>query len=139
MKMREGIDALSTMGLDPVEVLILPRMLALLLALPMLAFVGDLAALVGGGLMATTYGGMSPAAFMQRLQEAISLTHFKVGIIKAPFMALAIGVIAAMEGLKVGGSAESLGARTTASVVKSIFLVIVLDGVFAMFFAAIGM
>ena len=139
MKMREEVDALTTMGLDPVEVLILPRILALVIALPMLAFIGDMAALLGGGLMAVTYGDMSGPAFLQRLQEAISLTHFKVGIIKAPFMALAIGVVAAMEGMKVEGSAESLGQRTTASVVKSIFLVIVLDGLFAMFFASIGM
>jgi phospholipid/cholesterol/gamma-HCH transport system permease protein len=139
MKMREEIDALSTMGLDPVEILVLPRILALILALPMLAFIGDMAALAGGGLMAMSYGGMSFPAFLQRLQEAISLTHFKVGMIKAPFMALVIGVVAAMEGLKVGGSAESLGLRTTASVVKSIFLVIVLDGLFAIFFASIGM
>ncbi len=139
MKMREEIDALSTMGFDPVEVLILPRIVALVLALPILAFLGAMAALVGGGLMASAYGGMSPAAFIVRLREAISLTHFEVGMIKAPFMALAIGVVAAMEGLKVGGSAESLGLRTTASVVKSIFLVIVLDGLFAIFFASIGM
>ena len=139
MKMREEIDALSTMGFDPVEVLILPRIVALALALPILAFLGAMAALVGGGLMASAYGGMSPAAFIVRLREAISLTHFEVGMIKAPFMALAIGVVAAMEGLKVGGSAESLGLRTTASVVKSIFLVIVLDGLFAIFFASIGM
>ena len=139
MKMREEIDALSTMGHDPIEVLVLPRVAALVLALPMLAFLGAMAALLGGGLMATTYGGMSVSAFLARLQEAISLVHFKVGMIKAPFMALAIGVVAAMEGFKVGGSAESLGLRTTASVVKSIFLVIVLDGLFAMFFASIGM
>jgi phospholipid/cholesterol/gamma-HCH transport system permease protein len=74
-----------------------------------------------------------------RLKEAISVTHFKVGMIKAPFMALAIGVVACSEGLRVKGSAESLGLQTTTSVVKSIFLVIVLDGLFAIFFAAIGM
>ncbi len=139
MKMREEIDALSTMGRDPIEVLVLPRVTALVLALPMLTFLGMMAALLGGGLMATTYGGMSLQAFIYRIQDSITTTHFQVGIIKAPFMALAIGVIAAMEGLKVGGSAESLGLRTTASVVKSIFLVIVLDGLFAMFFASIGM
>ena len=76
---------------------------------------------------------------VEKRQEAISLTHFKVGMIKAPFMALAIGVVAAVEGLKVKGSAESLGLQTTTSVVKSIFLVIVLDGLFAIFFASIGM
>jgi phospholipid/cholesterol/gamma-HCH transport system permease protein len=139
MKMREEIDALRTMGFDPVEVLILPRIAALVCALPILAFLGAMAALYGGGLVAWLYGGMSPAVFLARLREAISLTHFEVGMIKAPFMALAIGVVACSEGLKVKGSAESLGLQTTASVVKSIFLVIVLDGVFAMFFASIGM
>ena len=139
MKMREEIDALTTMGLDPVAVLILPRILALVIALPILAFLGSLAALYGGGLVAWLYGGMSPAIFIARLHEAVSVTHFEVGIIKAPFMALVIGLVAACEGLRVRGSAESLGQQTTASVVKSIFLVIVLDGLFAVFFASIGM
>jgi phospholipid/cholesterol/gamma-HCH transport system permease protein len=139
MKMREEIDALSTMGLDPVEVLILPRIVALVLALPILAFIGSMAALYGGGLVAWFYGGMSPAIFIARLHEAVSVTHFEVGMIKAPFMALVIGVVASSEGLRVQGSAESLGRQTTTSVVKSIFLVIVLDGAFAVFFASIGM
>ena len=139
MKMREEIDALCTMGLDPVSVLILPRVLALVVALPILAFLGSMAALYGGGLVAWLYGGMSPAIFIARLREAVSITHFEVGLLKAPFMALAIGLVAACEGLKVKGSAESLGLQTTESVVKSIFLVIVLDGVFAVFFASIGM
>jgi phospholipid/cholesterol/gamma-HCH transport system permease protein len=139
MKMREEIDALSTMGLDPVSVLILPRILALIVVLPILAFLGSMAALYGGGLVAWLYGGMSPAIFIARLRDAVSVTHFEVGILKAPFMALVIGLVAACEGLKVKGSAESLGQQTTASVVKSIFLVIVLDGLFAVFFASIGM
>jgi phospholipid/cholesterol/gamma-HCH transport system permease protein len=139
MKMREEIDALSTMGLDPVEVLILPRIIALVCALPILAFIGAMAALYGGGLVAWSYGGMSPATFIARLHEAVSVTHFEVGMIKAPFMALVIGIVASSEGLRVKGSAESLGKQTTISVVKSIFLVIVLDGVFAVFFASIGM
>ncbi|MGE0626848.1 MAG: ABC transporter permease [Hyphomicrobiaceae bacterium] len=139
MKMREEIDALQTMGLDPVAVLILPRILALVIALPILTFLGMMAALYGGGFVAWTYGGMSPNIFISRLHEAISITHFEVGLIKAPFMALIIGIVACAEGLKVRGSAESLGLRTTASVVKAIFLVIVLDGLFAMYFAAIGM
>jgi phospholipid/cholesterol/gamma-HCH transport system permease protein len=139
MKMREEIDALSTMGLDPVEVLILPRVVALVFALPILAFIGSMAALYGGGLVAWFYGGMSPATFIARLHEAVSVTHFEVGIIKAPFMALMIGIVASSEGLRVKGSAESLGKQTTISVVKSIFLVIVLDGIFAVFFASIGM
>lgn len=139
MKMREEIDALRTMGLDPVAVLILPRVLALVIALPALTFLGMMAALYGGGLVAWIYGDMNPEIFVARLREAISITHFKVGMIKAPFMALVIGVVACSEGLKVQGSAESLGLKTTASVVKSIFFVIVLDGLFAMYFAAIGM
>jgi len=139
MKMREEIDALATMGLDPIEVLILPRIVALLCALPILVFLGSIAALYGGGLVAWLYGGMSPDIFITRLKDAISITHFKVGMIKAPFMALVIGVVACSEGLLVRGSAQSLGLRTTASVVKAIFLVIVLDGLFAIFFASIGM
>jgi len=138
MKMREEVDALQTMGLDPIEVLILPRILALVIALPCLTFLGSMAALYGGGLVAWLYGGMSPEIFLSRLQEAISLDHFEVGLSKAPFMALVIGMIASIEGLSVKGSAESLGLQTTSSVVKSIFVVIVLDGIFAMFFAAIG-
>lgn len=139
MKMREEVDALLTMGLDPVEVLILPRVVALIIALPILSFIGSLAALYGGGLVAQFYGDMGPAIFIARLHEAVSVTSFKVGIIKAPFMALAIGIVACSEGLRVKGSAESLGRQTTTSVVKSIFLVIVLDGLFAIFFASIGM
>jgi phospholipid/cholesterol/gamma-HCH transport system permease protein len=139
MKMREEIDALRTMGFDPVEVLILPRIIVLIIALPVLTFLGSMAALYGGGLVAWLYGGISPDIYMSRLTEAISLTHFKVGILKAPFMGLVIGIVACAEGLQVKGSAESLGLMTTASVVKSIFLVIVLDGLFAIFFASIGM
>jgi phospholipid/cholesterol/gamma-HCH transport system permease protein len=139
MMMREEIDALRTMGFDPVEVLILPRVLVLVIALPVLTFLGSMAALYGGGLVAWLYGGMSPEIYIERLTEAISVTHFKVGMLKAPFMGLVIGVVACAQGLQVKGSAESLGLQTTAAVVKSIFLVIVLDGLFAIFFASIGM
>jgi len=139
MKMREEIDALRTMGFYPIEILILPRILALVIAVPILSIAGAMAALYGGGLVAWLYGGMSPTIFIERLREAVSVTHFEVGMIKAPFMAFVIGIIACSEGLRVKGSAESLGRQTTVSVVKSIFLVIVLDGVFAMFFASIGM
>ena len=139
MKMREEIDALRTMGFDPVEVLILPRVIALVIALPILTFIGSMAALYGGGLVAWFYGDMNPSIFIARLREAISVTHFQVGMIKSPFMALVIGIVACSEGLQVKGSAESLGLQTTTSVVKSIFLVIVLDGAFAIFFASIGM
>ncbi|MCP8937289.1 ABC transporter permease [Alsobacter sp. SYSU M60028] len=137
MKMREEIDALRVMGLDPMEVLVLPRILALVLALPMLTFLADLAALLGGGVVAWIYGGIGKEVFLSRLQSAIALNTFMVGLIKAPFMALVIGVIASIEGLAVKGSAESLGRHVTSSVVKAIFMVIVVDGLFAMFFAAI--
>jgi phospholipid/cholesterol/gamma-HCH transport system permease protein len=139
MKMREEIDALRTMGLNPVEVLVLPRIIALVIAVPLLTFLGSVAALYGAGLVCTLYGGMTPEIFLARLRDAISVPTFAVGMIKAPFMALIIGLVACVEGFEVEGSAASLGRHTTASVVKSIFLVIVLDGFFAMFFAAIGM
>lgn len=138
MKMREEIDALKTMGLDPIEVLAMPRLVALLIAMPLLSFIAGMAALVGGGLVAWVYGDITPVTFLQRLKDALSMQTFFVGIIKAPFMAVIIGLIACTEGAKVEGSAESLGARTTSSVVKSIFVVIVMDGLFAMFFAAMG-
>ena len=139
MKMREEIDALRTMGFDPVEVLILPRVLALIIGVPILTFLGSMAALYGGGLVAWLYGGIDPDVYLQRLKEAIDIKTFEVGMIKAPFMALIVGVVACVQGMKVKGSAESLGLQTTASVVESIFLVIVLDGLFAIFFASIGM
>lgn len=138
MKMREEIDALRVMGRDPVEILILPRMIALIVSLPLLTFVGSMAALFGGLLVTWLYGGFQPEIFLERLRDAISSSTFWVGMIKAPFMGAVIGLVACIEGLRVQGSAESLGQHTTASVVKSIFLVIVLDGAFAMFFASIG-
>lgn len=138
MRMREEVDALRTMGFDSTEVLIVPRLLALIIALPILTFLGMMAALYGGGLVAWLYGGMQPEAFLARLREVITIDHFIVGMVKAPFMAFLIGTVACVEGLAVEGSAESLGQHTTASVVKSIFFVILLDGVFAIFFASIG-
>jgi len=105
----------------------------------LLTFLGEMAALYGAGLICWLYGGMSPDIFLGRLRDAIWLQTFEVGMIKAPFMALVIGAVACVEGLAVQGSAESLGQHTTASVVKGIFFVIVMDGVFAIFFASIGM
>ncbi|WP_407716644.1 ABC transporter permease [Mangrovibrevibacter kandeliae] len=138
MKMREEVDALQVIGLNPVGVLVFPRLVALTLVLPLLAFVADIMAL--GGAIGTTwiYSGIPPAAFIQRLRGAIDFSTVFAGLIKAPFMAIIIGVVASAEGMKVGGSAESLGLHVTSSVVKSIFLVILVDGVFAIFYAAIG-
>ena len=137
MKMREEIDALQTMGFDPISVLVLPRILALVISVPMLTFLGEMSALYGAGLVASLYGNIQPEVFLSRLREVISLNHFLVGMIKAPFMAMVIGIVACVRGLETKGSAESLGMQTTSAVVQSIFLVIVLDGVFAVFFAAI--
>jgi phospholipid/cholesterol/gamma-HCH transport system permease protein len=137
MKMREEIDALRVIGLDPNEVLIMPRLLALIIALPLLTFIADMAAVMGGAVVSFLYANMSIETFILRLRDAVGLNTLMVGLIKAPFMGLIVGLIAAAEGLKVEGSAESLGRRTTASVVKAIFTVIVADGFFAMFFAAI--
>jgi phospholipid/cholesterol/gamma-HCH transport system permease protein len=137
MKMREEIDALRVMGLDPIEVLIVPRIIALMIGLPLLSFISSIAALVGGGVTTWIYGDISPDIFLTRLRGAVGMNTFLIGIIKAPFMAVVIGIIATLEGMAVAGSAESLGKHVTSSVVKSIFMVIVLDGLFAMFFAAI--
>lgn len=137
MKMREEIDALRVMGRDPMEILVLPRMIALIISLPLLTFIGSMSALFGGMMVAWLYGGFTPEVFLERLRDAISWSTFWVGMIKAPFMGAVIGLVACVEGFRVRGSAESLGEHTTASVVKSIFLVIVLDGAFAIFFASI--
>jgi len=137
MKMREEIDALKVMGLSPMDVLVVPRLLALVLAMPLLTFLADMAGIFGGLVVSWGYAGLSPDLFLDRLKTAIGFNTFMVGLIKAPFMALVIGLIGAMEGLAVQGSAESLGRQVTASVVKAIFMVIVVDGLFAMFFASI--
>ena len=137
MKMREEIDALKVMALDPLEVLIIPRLVALTIALPVLTFLADLAQIGGGLVVSWLYVGMTPEVFLTRIQNAVLPETFLVGIIKAPFMAVVIGLIASTEGMEVRGSAESLGRCVTSSVVKSIFMVIVMDGLFAMFFSAV--
>jgi phospholipid/cholesterol/gamma-HCH transport system permease protein len=138
MKMREEIDAMRTLGLDPIQILVLPRVLALLITLPLLGVVANLAGLLGGATMAWIELGVSPEAFYVRLSDQIDVWHYLVGVIKAPFFALVIGLIGCHHGLKVGGNAESLGRLTSASVVLAIFLVIVLDAIFAIFFATVN-
>lgn len=137
MKMREEVDALTVIGLNPVGVLVFPRMVALVIALPCLTIISNFAALGGAMGISWLYSGIAPSTFIDRLRDAIDLTSIFSGLIKAPFMALIIGVIASVEGMKVGGSAESLGRQVTTSVVKAIFVVIVVDGLFAIFYAAI--
>jgi phospholipid/cholesterol/gamma-HCH transport system permease protein len=137
MKLNEEIDALIVLGLRPADILIVPRVLALMISLPLLTFIADMAGIFGGLLVAWVYEGITPVRFLTGLQEAIGTHTFFSGLIKAPFMALAIGLISCMEGLAVEGSAESLGRHVTSSVVKSIFMIVVVDGLFAMFFAGI--
>lgn len=137
MKMREEIDALQVMGLNPVGVLVFPRLLALTLCLPLLTVIANFAALAGAAVVANVYSGITYEVFLARLQAAIDISTIVSGMLKAPFMAIIIGVVATVEGFKVGGSAESLGRHVTASVVKAIFVVILVDGLFAMFYAAI--
>jgi phospholipid/cholesterol/gamma-HCH transport system permease protein len=134
MKANEEIDAIRTLGLDPMELLVLPRVLALLVSLPMLTFLAMLSGIVGGGVVCALTLDISPAMFLSLLQSDIGVRHFLVGMVKAPFFAFLIAAIGCLEGFKVSGSAESVGAHTTSSVVQSIFVVIVLDAVAALFF-----
>ncbi|MCK3836756.1 MULTISPECIES: ABC transporter permease [Pseudomonas] len=138
MKANEEIDAIRTLGLDPMELLVLPRVLALLVALPMLTFLAMLSGIVGGGVVCAVALDISPAMFLSLLQSDIGVQHFLVGMVKAPIFAFLIAAIGCLEGFKVSGSAESVGAHTTSSVVQSIFVVIVLDAVAAMFFMEMG-
>jgi phospholipid/cholesterol/gamma-HCH transport system permease protein len=138
MKMREEIDAMRTLGIDPIETLVVPRILALIVALPLLVFIADMAALAGGAVMSKIYLGIDPPIFLQRLNAALDSKHFYVGLIKAPFAALIIGLVGCLEGLSVEGSAESVASQVTTAVVKAIFLVLVLDAVFAIFLSASG-
>ncbi len=138
MKLNEEVDAMRTLGLDPVEVLVVPRVIALAVMLPCLAFFADVMGLLGGMVMSWATLGIPPDAFMNRLAAAVSWKTFFVGVVKAPFFAVTIAVVGCLEGLQVEGSSESVGRRTTQSVVKGIFLVIVLDAAFSIFFATIG-
>lgn len=139
MKLREEVDAMRTLGLDPVEVLVLPRLIALIVALPILCFFSDLLGLLGGMLMAWVNLDISPAAFISRVQSNIPIRHFWVGMAKAPVFAAMIGLVGCYQGLKVKGDSGSVGRLTTRSVVQAIFLVIVADAVFSIFFNLINL
>ncbi|MGE8067329.1 MlaE family lipid ABC transporter permease subunit [Pseudomonas sp. NPDC089569] len=138
MKANEEIDAIRTLGLDPMELLVVPRVLALLIALPMLTFLAVISGIVGGAVVCALSLDISPAMFLSLLQSEIGVQHFLVGIVKAPVFAFLIAAIGCLEGFKVSGSAESVGAHTTSSVVQSIFVVIVFDAIAAMFFMEMG-
>lgn len=138
MKMREEIDAMRTLGLDPATVLFVPRILALLLMLPILGLIANLMGLLGGALMSWIELGISPSMFRTRLVEGTDVSHIFVGMVKAPVFALIIGVVGCHAGMQVKGNAESLGRMTSNAVVTAIFAVIVADALFSIFFAQVG-
>jgi phospholipid/cholesterol/gamma-HCH transport system permease protein len=138
MKVREEIDAMRALSLDPIEVLVLPRVIALTIMLPVLGFIANLSGLFGGALMSWVELGVSPGMFITRLHDNTDIWHLAIGMIKAPFFAVIIAVVACWQGFQVRGSSESVGQRTTSSVVQSIFLVIAADAMFSIFFAELG-
>ena len=138
MKANEEIDAIRTLGLSPLELLVLPRVFALLIALPILTFIAMLSGILGGAVVCALSLDIPPAMYLAMLQENIALKHFVVGMAKAPLFAFLIAVIGCLEGFKVTGSAQSVGERTTSSVVQSIFVVIVLDALAALFLMEMG-
>ena len=135
MRVNEEIDALRTVGLDPVEVLVIPRLFGLMLTLPMLALCANLFGLLGGALMAWGALGITPPQFTRQLQSALYTWTFWIGLIKAPFFAYIIALVGCYEGFQVARSAESVGRQTTLSVVESIFFVIVADAAFSLVFS----
>jgi phospholipid/cholesterol/gamma-HCH transport system permease protein len=134
MRSREEIDAIKALALDPVELLVIPRLLALLVMLPVLSFLAMLSGIIGGALVGATALDISPVMFLVRMQEETELYYLWLGLLKAPVFAFLIASIGCLEGFKVTGSAESVGSHTTSSVVQSIFLVIVVDALFAVLY-----
>src|SRR4051812_8996887 len=138
MKITEEIDAMRTIGVSPVEALVLPRMMAAILMMPLLAFWAMLTALLGGGIFVWLDLTIPPLTYIQRLQEVIPMTDLWIALIKAPVFGFIIALSGCFQGMLVEGNSEEVGSRTTNAVVQSIFLVIVLDAVFAVFFSSIG-
>ncbi len=138
MKLNQEVDALATIGMSPIEVLVVPRVLAMALMLLLLGFYGAVMAIIGGGLFCWLSLGIPPVTFVQRLQEVTPLSDMIIGLIKAPVFGIIIAMMGCFQGMQVSGNAESVGTRTTRAVVESIFVVIVLDAFFAVFFSALG-
>ena len=138
MKITEEIDAMRTIGVSPIEALVIPRMLASIVMMPLLSFWAMIMSLLGGGVFVWLVLGIPPATYIQRLQEVVPPTDLYVGLIKAPVFGFLIGLAGCFQGMLVQGNSEEVGIRTTTAVVQSIFLVIVLDAVFAVFFTNIG-
>ena len=139
MKITEEIDAMRTIGVSPIEALVIPRMLAAVIMMPLLAFFAMMMSLLGGGLFVWLFLDIPPLTYIQRLQEVIPITDLWIGLIKAPVFGFIIALTGCFQGMQVKGDSEEVGLRTTTAVVQAIFLVIVLDGLFAIFFASIGM
>jgi phospholipid/cholesterol/gamma-HCH transport system permease protein len=138
MKITEEIDAMRTIGVSPVEALVIPRIISAVVMMPLLAFWSMLLSLIGGGVFVWLSLSIPPITYIQRLQEVIPLTDMWVGIIKAPVFGFIIALAGCFQGMLVQGNSEEVGTKTTTAVVQSIFLVIVLDAVFAVFFSSIG-
>jgi phospholipid/cholesterol/gamma-HCH transport system permease protein len=138
MKINEEVDAMRTLGLDPLDVLVMPRLVAMMIALPLLTFYGDVMAIAGGAMISVLVLDLSLTQFLDQLRSAVSATSIWVGLVKAPVFAFIIALVGTYDGLKVEGSAESVGLMTTKSVVQSIFLVIVFDALFSIVFSYFG-
>lgn len=138
MRINEELDAIKVLGLSSIELLVLPRLLALLISLPLLTFIAMISGIVGGMMVANATLDISYTMFISVLQQNVELKHFWIGITKAPFFAFTIVIISCLEGFKVSGSAQSVGLHTTASVVQSIFMVIVIDAIFAVICMEMG-
>lgn len=138
MKLNEEVDAMRVLGLNPNQVLIVPRVLGLVIALPILTIFADLAGIAGGALIAVGTMGIGSVQFIERVASSTELADFYVGLIKAPFFALLIAAVSTLRGMQVNSSAEELGEKTTTAVVQSIFLIIVADAFFTVLFARLG-
>ncbi|HEU0043994.1 ABC transporter permease [Sphingomonas sp.] len=138
MKLTEEIDAMRTIGVSPMEALVVPRTLAAVLMMPLLGFYSCIVALIGGGLLVWIDQGIPPATFIQRIREVVPITDLYIGLIKAPVFGAIIAVAGCFQGMLVESDAEQVGSRTTAAVVQAIFLVIVIDAFFAVFFTWVG-
>ncbi|HTH28134.1 MAG TPA: ABC transporter permease [Sphingobium sp.] len=134
MKLNEEVDAMRTIGVQPMEALVMPRIIAVVVMMPLLAFYSSILAIIGGGFLCAISLDIPPVTFVQRLREVVPITDVWIGLIKAPVFGLIIGIAGCFQGLQVRGNAEEVGQRTTAAVVQAIFLVIVIDAVFAVFF-----
>jgi phospholipid/cholesterol/gamma-HCH transport system permease protein len=138
MRLTEEVDALRTIGVSPMEALVVPRVLATVLLMPLLGFYAALMSIIGGGMFTWISLDIPPITFVQRIREVVPMSDLWQALIKAPVFGLIIAMAGCFQGMQVEGDAESVGLRTTAAVVQAIFLVIVLDAFFAVFFTAIG-